>query len=632
MSDRDPAALLLAAEGGDAAAMLALGLAHKHGKGVAKDREVAVSYFTKAVRAPNPPPAAFFHLAASYFKGQGVAKNVDAAVQLYRVAAESGHAEAQLFLGLCLQGGKGVPAEPAEAFSWLQRAALGGLPQAATQVGYALEHGLGVAMDKAAAVGYYSKGAEAGDAGAMFNLAGCYLEGRGVEVDSECGLAWLKKARDAGDPDADRLIQQLTPPAVPAVPRPTIAVPPALPPVDPAAAGDANVVVSPASESWQSKFYRLRAVWYKARGKDDPVAEAAALAAWNAHKALRPEGELAIDDTTPAARMAAAMESRPAASVAAPRVAAAAVVKPAAPPKATPAAAPVPAKKGAVPPPPPPKLKSKSEGDSAVNKKLAEWVEWEKTYDKLRAKFNLAEDSENEAELEEYKKTRPPGFVWRAQSNPLARASAVKLLAREAPSSAAAAKQTGTSASKAGKPAPMVQKRATESVRAAPKSASESTVGAGKRKREEPVAARSARAPKQQPSKPNKMCQVSGCGKHSSYGIRGGKPQYCKPHAPEGMVYVKCPLSQQADAPPVDAPRRLRAPPPVASKPKPVTKAAPSTFASLAAELEKERAKVAKLEREREAAESAPQQMAKLREEMAALRSELAKVAKAVVK
>lgn len=51
--------------------------------------------------------------------GQGVAQDPVAAVRWWRLAADQGHQEAQLHLGLAYAGGRGVPADKVEGLKWI---------------------------------------------------------------------------------------------------------------------------------------------------------------------------------------------------------------------------------------------------------------------------------------------------------------------------------------------------------------------------------------------------------------------------------------------------------------------------------------------------------------------------------
>ena len=65
-----------------------------------------------------------FVVGRCYYAGcGGVAKDYAEAVRLYRLAAEQGHASAQLWLGIMFEYGKGVAQDRAEAIRWYRLAA-----------------------------------------------------------------------------------------------------------------------------------------------------------------------------------------------------------------------------------------------------------------------------------------------------------------------------------------------------------------------------------------------------------------------------------------------------------------------------------------------------------------------------
>ncbi len=115
------------------------------------------------------------------------------AVQLFRQAAELGHAEAQYALGACCDNGQGTAQNYAEAVQW------------------------------------YRKAAEQGNADAQTALGECYYFGRGVAKDFDEGLRWWQKAAEqkksgeegSAKPSTGAAVSQAkpVPPAPPAPPR-----------------------------------------------------------------------------------------------------------------------------------------------------------------------------------------------------------------------------------------------------------------------------------------------------------------------------------------------------------------------------------------------------------------------------
>jgi hypothetical protein len=67
--------------------------------------------------------------------GEGVPQDAGEAVRWFRLAAEQGHADAQLNLGLMHYNGDGVAQDPVAAARWFRLAADQGLPVAQSNLG-----------------------------------------------------------------------------------------------------------------------------------------------------------------------------------------------------------------------------------------------------------------------------------------------------------------------------------------------------------------------------------------------------------------------------------------------------------------------------------------------------------------
>lgn len=87
--------------------------------------------------------------------------------------AENGHAEAQYYLGIMYDDGKGVEQDSAQAAQWYRRAA------------------------------------ENGMAAAQCNLAGMYETGDGVPTDYIQAKKWYRLAAEQGDKEAQRRLYEL---------------------------------------------------------------------------------------------------------------------------------------------------------------------------------------------------------------------------------------------------------------------------------------------------------------------------------------------------------------------------------------------------------------------------------------
>jgi TPR repeat protein/thiamine monophosphate synthase len=114
-----------AAEAGNSEAQYALATLYKDGRGVDKDPAEAARYLGMATVAENPD--AEVEYAIALFNGTGVTKDETKAAALFRKAALRGNPVAQNRLARILSiGGRGAPANPAEAIKWHLIAKAGG--------------------------------------------------------------------------------------------------------------------------------------------------------------------------------------------------------------------------------------------------------------------------------------------------------------------------------------------------------------------------------------------------------------------------------------------------------------------------------------------------------------------------
>lgn len=121
----------------------------------------------------------------------------DEAAALYAKAAEKGHTTAMVNYAFGME-----EANPAEAFSWYQRAA--GLGDALGQYNLAVSYadGMGTAIDITKAIEWYNKASDQGDAWATYNLAVLHDEGTAVPADKMEAIRLYKLAVARGHVDA----------------------------------------------------------------------------------------------------------------------------------------------------------------------------------------------------------------------------------------------------------------------------------------------------------------------------------------------------------------------------------------------------------------------------------------------
>jgi len=147
-------------------------------------------------------PAILNILGTRYEKGDGVPKNLGKAAELYKKAADQGHADAQCNLALLYQNGEGVRKDLRKAVELFQKAAALGYARGQFDVGLLYYAGEGVPKDLAAAAQLFQKAADQEYAPAQSNLALLYLDGEGVPKDLAKAVELLQKAADQGEAQA----------------------------------------------------------------------------------------------------------------------------------------------------------------------------------------------------------------------------------------------------------------------------------------------------------------------------------------------------------------------------------------------------------------------------------------------
>lgn len=176
--------LLLAKESGEKHAFVLLGLCYQHGFGVDVDMKASVRHFKLA----HPIPDASYYLAKCYETGAGV-DSVDkkTAFELFRMAANNGHADAQYIVARHLL--KSEDREDWDAsLSYLKSASQQGHLDAGCRLGCELEIGTRTKRDIVLALSYYKIGARDRHGMSAFFLGRCYAYGRGVTQNAHMAL------------------------------------------------------------------------------------------------------------------------------------------------------------------------------------------------------------------------------------------------------------------------------------------------------------------------------------------------------------------------------------------------------------------------------------------------------------
>ena len=145
------------ARNGDVDAQATLGLMYETGFGVAPDRQHAAKWYKKA--ALQGDQLSQFALAEMHLEGKGVAPNAETAVYWLRKAAGNGLPDACFLLGNLLLSKKNQVALK-EGIRWLEVAAESGMAKANLFLGDLFAKGSDVEEDKDRAMRYYRNAAE----------------------------------------------------------------------------------------------------------------------------------------------------------------------------------------------------------------------------------------------------------------------------------------------------------------------------------------------------------------------------------------------------------------------------------------------------------------------------------------
>ncbi|HUT51305.1 MAG TPA: serine/threonine-protein kinase [Alphaproteobacteria bacterium] len=225
-----------AAEAGSASGAFHLGVAYRHGHGIAPSDSEARRWFKSgadknhalalyelatldinAVAGPRDYTSganrmrqaaergvvkAQWQMGRLYLNGWGVAKDYVLAASWYRRAAERGHQEAQADIAYAYLNGRGTAKNARIAADWYRKAARQGNARAYFELGRMYEFGLGAQKNLVAARAFYARSANKGHAGAQNNLGTLYYHGKGVARDYGQAVRWFRRAADRGSTTA----------------------------------------------------------------------------------------------------------------------------------------------------------------------------------------------------------------------------------------------------------------------------------------------------------------------------------------------------------------------------------------------------------------------------------------------
>jgi TPR repeat protein len=140
-----------------------------------------------------------------YIEGKGVKADPAEAFVHCRRGADLGNASAMDRLGYCYVTGTGVTRDLAAAFQWMSKAAATGLPVGERNLGVAYLLGIGTAADPGRAIEWLSKSAEHGWLDSFIRLGVIYRDGQAGAVDLPKATTWFRKAALKGSAEGQYL-------------------------------------------------------------------------------------------------------------------------------------------------------------------------------------------------------------------------------------------------------------------------------------------------------------------------------------------------------------------------------------------------------------------------------------------
>ncbi|MBK6896708.1 MAG: sel1 repeat family protein [Alphaproteobacteria bacterium] len=139
-----------------------------------------------------------FFQAMKYETGKGMEKDIKKAAELYALAAEKGHVQAQYKIGLMNEEGDGLIQNYRQAVKWYSLAAEQGHTLAQSSLARLYFDGEDVAQDYRLASLLARSAASQGDTEAQILLAKMYHYGNGMPEDYKAAVFWYRKAAEKG--------------------------------------------------------------------------------------------------------------------------------------------------------------------------------------------------------------------------------------------------------------------------------------------------------------------------------------------------------------------------------------------------------------------------------------------------
>ena len=189
-----PAAMRLyekAAQQGHAKAQTALGILYftKSRHSASEELKQGQAWLEKAAAQGDAAAASILGTYAAMIQ-----EDFAAAKRHWESAAARGDSDAMQWLALLYLGGEGVPADPAKALQWWQKASNAGNAEAAYRLADAYVDGrYGLRKDLQQDFAYMKKAAEGGNAAAALRLSQMYRAGSGTHADPVQAAQWLER-------------------------------------------------------------------------------------------------------------------------------------------------------------------------------------------------------------------------------------------------------------------------------------------------------------------------------------------------------------------------------------------------------------------------------------------------------
>lgn len=157
------------------------------------------------LRAKGGDSRAQYTLGMDYRSGRGVTADPTEAFKWQSQAAKAGFAPAQADLGFMYMNGVGTTQDATQAMNWVRQAADRGDRTGQYLLGILYENG----GDAAQAFGWFQKSAAQGFSPAQWKLGTAYFNGIGTEKDTTAAWLWLRTAAGSGDPAAEYALGQM---------------------------------------------------------------------------------------------------------------------------------------------------------------------------------------------------------------------------------------------------------------------------------------------------------------------------------------------------------------------------------------------------------------------------------------